>query len=259
MPKKGAGVEDLGVTADGMFVAVGAGGGTAEQRPSRAARREAEKEEREREKREKRRRASAVRTSMRDQDSADDCSSSCSDRLCSQYAHWLRLPREHIGWLAIYDGCIDVGYVQLTTSSKHQRENPKKVKSVGSCLRSGRVRKPSSSKRWMKVSSADVTKLSARLRWNATSDRAGTSEEERGQRSKKKSKASKSDAPAPPKPKASGLDDEPTDAPPEEMWCVKLGLAALLPNRQRRQVLQASHHCARRTMRTKIRSISWQR
>lgn len=234
MPKKGGGIDDIGVTADGVFVPVGAGGGTAEQRPSRAARREAEKEEREREKREKRR-----ESKRGGEDKKGGIRILPAIMLFVMFGPAIFpimltgydfLASTSVG-LAIYDGCIDVGLCTTyhdQLKAIYERENPKKVKGVGKLL-----------KKWKGKEAQLIKEVEAkyeqRRRYESIrkaamerdkAERAGTSEDERGQRSKKKSKASKSDASK--TQKASGWDDEPTDAPPTEMWCVKFGLAALL-------------------------------
>lgn len=225
MPKAG-GTEDLGVTADGVFVAVGAGGATAQQRPSRAARREAEKEEQERAKREKRRESKR---------GGDDKKGGI--RLLPAIMLFIMfgpaifpimltgydfLASTSVG-LAIYDSCIDVGLCTTyhdQLKAIYERENPKKVKSVGKLLKKWKGREA-------QLIKEVEGKYEQRRRYESIrkaamerdkKERAGTSEEERGQRSKKKSKAPKADAPAPPK--ASGWDEGSDDAPPEEMWYV---------------------------------------
>jgi hypothetical protein len=268
MPKKGGGVGDLGVTADGVFVPLGGGGGTAEQRPSRAARREAEKEEREREKREKRREGKRG-----GEDKKGGIRILPTIMMCIMFGPAVFpimltgydfLASTSVG-LAIYDGCIDVGLCTTyhdQLKAIYERENPKKVKSVGKLLKKWKGKeaqlikevegKYEQRRRYESIRKAAMERDKA--------ERAGTSEEDRGQRSKKKSKASNSHAPAPPKAKASGWDDEPTDAPPEEMWCVKLGLAApLLSLPMCCKCFQAYITARAGTMRTKTCLISWQR
>lgn len=229
MPKKG-GADDLGVTSDGVFVAVGAGGAPAEQRPSRAARRDAEKEEQKREKR---------RESKRGGDGKKGGIRLLPTIMLLVMFGPAVFPIVLTGYdflantslgLAIYDGCIDIGLCTTyhdQLKAIYERENPKKVKSVGKLL-----------KKWKGKEAQLIQevegKYEQRRRYEAIrkaamerdkADREGTREEDRGQRSKK-NKASKPDAPAPPK--ASGWDDdEEADAPPEEMWCATLGLAAL--------------------------------
>jgi hypothetical protein len=224
--------DDVGVTADGMFVAAGAGGGGgggggAQQRPSRAARREAEKEEQERAKREKRK-AESKRGGSEEKKGGI--------RLLPTIMLFIMfgpaifpvfltgydfLASTSVG-VAIYDSCIDMGVCTTyhdQLKAIYERENPKKVKNVGKLLKKWKGKEAQLIKevegKYEQRRRYEAIRKAAMERDKA--EHEGTSEEDRGRRSKKKKGTTKQDGPAPPK--ASGWDDAPVDdAPPEEMW-----------------------------------------
>lgn len=225
MGKRGAGAEEMGVTADGVFVAAGAGGG-AVQRPSRAARREAEKEEQERAKREKRR-----ESKRGGEEKKGGIRLLPTIMLCIMFGPAVFpilltgydfLANTSVG-LAMYDSCIDIGLCTTyhdQLKAIYERENPKKVKSVAKLLKKWKGKEAQLIKevegKYEQRRRYEAIRKAAMERDKA--DRERTSEEDRGRRSKKKSGTSKPDAPAPPT--ATGWDETEADVPPEEIWCV---------------------------------------
>ena len=212
--------EEIGVGADGTFVAAG---GAPTQRPaSRARRREAQKEEEERAKRDRKRSsAKGGKKGVNPLHMAIFFMMFGPAIFPIAALGFDALGNTSLG-VAAYESCIAIGmcstyHDQLTAI--YQRENPKKVKGVASILKKWRGKEAQLIKeveaKYENVRRLEQIRKDARERDDK--EQRASSEESRGKRGKKSPSA-----PSPSKPSktkaADGWDDSEASYVPDEVW-----------------------------------------